>query len=239
MTTQKLATLSIDSNLRPILVLDPGSHLAIGKVVRALKQMRSGLWPKYLGDTDILITSSAGKESEIYKLAATLTAKGYLLQETEEHKKLDQKLAARAAQLESQKAAIQERAAQAAVPPMGFAQKRFSFRPHPLGWRVTFATKSSFTAWAEGHNIPFSHLGKHHAIIGHLPQGITPKYDRTPQCTWVSPAPEASAEPALESKPRPDSTWTRDQIKSWLNDKGVDTLGITRKAELLELANSI
>lgn len=230
MTTQKLATLAINSRLQPVLVVDPGSHLAVGKIVQGLKRMRSGLWTHHEGDTTLVITPSVGKEHELYKLADSLPERGYLLEETPQHKDLDRVRAER-------KAKIQERAAQAAIPPMAFAQKRFSFRPHPLGWRVTFATKSSFTAWVNGHNIPFSHLGKHHAIIGHLPQSITPKYDRTPQCTWVSPAPEASAEPAPVE--RPDHKWTRDQIKSWLNDKGVDTLGITRKAELLELANSI
>lgn len=230
MTTQKLATLAINSRLQPVLVVDPGSHLAVGKIVQGLKRMRSGLWTHHEGDTTLVITPSVGKEHELYKLAWSLPERGYLLDETPQHKDLDQVRAERKAKFEA-------RAAQAAVPPMGFAQKRFSFRPHPLGWRVTFATKSSFTAWAEGHNVPFSHLGKHHAIIGHLPQGITPKYDRTPQCTWVGPAPdEALAEAPVE---RPDPTWTRDKIKTWLSSQGIDTVGLTRKAELLELANSI
>lgn len=230
-THQKLATLSVDSKLRPIIVIDPGSHLAIGRIIRGLKQARTGLWPKYLGDTDVLISVSKGKEIEIYKLAATLTAQGYYLQETEEHKKLEQALAERKAYAAKVQAEMKAKAAKAAIPPMAFANKRFSFRPHPCGWRVTFATQSSFLSWAKGHQVSFAHLGKHHAIIPHLPVGITPKYDRTEKCAWVQPPVPTTSDPI------PDSTWTRDQIKSWLNDRGVDTLGVNRKADLLELVN--
>ena len=231
MTVTKFASLTVNSRLQPVLVIDPGSHLAIGSIIKGLKQMKTGLWPRHEGDTCISIIASPGKEAELYKLAYALPTRGYQLEETSQHKELDKALAQR-------KAEIEKRVAQAAIPPMAFANKRFSFRPHPLGWRVTFATQSSFISWAKGHSIPFSHLGRHHAIISNLPQGITPKYDRTPKSTWVQP-PVPTPEPEATPEPSPDSSWTRDQIKAWLHDRGIDTVGVTRKAELLELVNSI
>jgi len=229
MTVTKFASLTVNANLQPVLVLDTGSHLTNGKIIAGLKAMKTGLWPRHEGDTTLVITATSGKEAELYKLAWSLPQRGYVLEETPQHKQLDEKRAER-------KAKIQERVAKAAIPPMAFANKRFSFRPHPRGWRVTFATQSSFISWAKGHSIPFSHLGRHHAIISNLPQGITPKYDRTPKSTWVQP-PVPTPEPEATPEPRPDSSWTRDQIKAWLRDQGIDTLGITRKSELLELVN--
>jgi len=233
--TTKFASLTVNARLQPVLVIDPGSHLAIGRIIQGLKQMRTGLWPRHEGDTTLVVTASAGKEAELYKLAWSLPGRGYQLEETPQHKGLDQALAQR-------KQEIQARVAQAAIPPMAFANKRFSFRPHPRGWRVTFATQSSFISWAKGHEIPFTNLGKHHAIIAHLPQGITPKYDRTPKSTWVQPPiptpdPEPTPEPTPD--PVPDASWTRDQIKEWCESRNLDTTGLRRKAELLELVNSI
>lgn len=231
MNTTKLAILTTNSRLQPVLVVDPGSHLAIGRIISGLKAMRTGLWPS-VHETTVTITATQGKECELYKLAWSLPERGYKLEETPAHKSLDEARAQRKAQ-------IQERVAKAAIPPMAFAAKRFSFRPHPRGWRVTFATQSSFTAWANGHEIPFTHLGKHHAIIGHLPAGITPKYDRTPKSTWVQPPVPTTPDPEPTPEPTPDSTWTRDQIKAWLQANGIDTLGLTRKADLLELVQEV
>jgi len=227
--TTKFASLTVNARLQPVLVIDPGSHLAIGKIIAGLKQMKTGLWPRHEGDTTLVVTASAGKEAELYKLAWSLPQRGYQLEETRQHKELDEARAKR-------KAEIQARVAQAAIPPMAFANKRFSFRPHPKGVRVTFATQSSFVAWANGHGISFTHLGKHHAVIRYLPAGCTLKFDRILKCPWVQP-PVPTPEPEATPEPSPDSSWTRDQIKSWLRDRGIDTLGITRKSELLELVN--
>ena len=231
MTVTKFASLTVNSRLQPVLVIDPGSHLAIGSIIKGLKQMKTGLWPRHEGDTCISIIASPGKEAELYKLAYALPTRGYMLEETQQHKELDKALAQR-------KAEIEERVAQAAIPPMAWAAKRFSFRPHPKGVRVTFATQSSFVAWAEGHGISFTNLGKHHAVIRYLPAGCTLKFDRILKCPWVQP-PVPTPEPEATPEPSPTASWTRDQIKAWLHDRGIDTVGVTRKAELLELVNSI
>ncbi len=224
-TATKLATLTVNARLQPVLVIDPGSHLAIGKIINGLKQMRTGLWPRHEGDTCLVITATQGREAELYKLAWSLPGRGYQLEETAQHKNLDEARAQR-------KQEIQERIAKAAIPPMAFAAKRFSFRPHPKGVRVTFAAQNSFVAWAEGHGISFSHLGRHHAIIAKIPQGIALKFDRTPKCDWVQPSvPSAAPDP----EPTPDSTWTTPQLKDWCKAHGLDTIGLRRKAEFLEL----
>jgi len=240
MTLQKLATLSVDSNLRPILVVDPGSHLAIGRIIRGLKVARTGLWPKYLGDTDILISASKGKEIEIYKLAATLTAKGYYLQETEQHKNLEQTLAERKAYAAKMQAEMKAKSALAAIPPRGFAAKRFKWSRHRNFIVAQFAQKSAFLAWAKAQNIQPTWTGEHRAIISlaHLPwlqaSGIIPMPLALPPAT-----PEPSPEPTPEPEASPKASWTKDRIKRWLNNRGIDTIGVVRKDELLELVNSI
>ncbi len=227
--TTKFASLTVNARLQPVLVVDPGSHLAIGKIIAGLKQMKTGLWPRHEGDTTLVITASQGREHELYKLAWSLPERGYLLEETPQHRNLDEARAKR-------KAEIQERVAQAAIPPMEYVIKRFSFRPHPRGVQVSFFSHGDFTRWANANGIPYTNLCRHRAIIRHLPPGCTFKYDRTCKCPWVQP-PVPTPEPEATPEPSPDSSWTRDQIKSWLRDRGIDTLGITRKSELLELVN--
>ena len=232
MTTTKLASLTVNSRLQPVLVIDPGSHLAVGKIISGLKRMRTGLWPRHEGDTCITITATQGKECELYKLAWSLPQRGYKLEETPQHKGLDEARAKR-------KAEIEQRIAQAAIPPMGFAAKRFSFRPHPHGLRVTFATQSSFLSWANGHEIPFTHLGKHHAIIAKIPQGIALKFDRTPKCDWVQPPVSTTPDPEPTPDATPNSTWSRDQLKKWCEARNLETTGLRRKAEFLDLIQEV
>ena len=60
------------------------------------------------------------------------------------------------------------------------------------------------------------------------------------QCPWVQPpVPSAAADPEPTSEPSPTAPWTKDRIKSWLSSRGVDIIGITRKADLLELVQEV
>ena len=214
-TGTNLAILTVNSNLTPMLVIDPGSHNKIGKIIQSLKAKRQGFQFR-VEDTTLSI------RGKIYDLIPSLIARGYHVEETEAHR--------------NREAVIAQRRAIAAIPPMGYASKRFSFRPHPLGCRVTFADKRAFVNWADGHGIEYDHLGRHHAVIGHLPVGCTLKYDRTPKCPMCCPAPPEppAGELELTAAPTgPDSTWTISQLRGYCIDHGISVIGLSKKSQFL------
>ena len=219
MNATNIAILTVNSNLTPILVIDPGSHNKIGKIIQSLKAKRQGFGFQVEGTTLFI-------RGKIYDLIPSLIARGYHVEETAEH--------------HNREAVIAQRRAIAATPPMGYAAKRFSFRPHPLGVRVTFADRRAFLAWANGHGVEFAHLGRHHAIIGHLPQGCTLKYDRTPKCAWAQPPVWGEScpwcQPPIPEAPAPaapDSTWTISQLRGYCIDHGISVIGLSKKSQFL------
>lgn len=144
-------------NHQPALLVTLKDKRQIPAIFRSLAQARSGLWPRHLEGSLISITSSKG-EGEILKLLGSLSNKGYEIEISETYEQV-------AVERERRIAEIEARKRQDAIPSMGFAAKRFSFRSHPLGLRATFASQSAFKAWAAGHGIEILSYGKHHAYL--------------------------------------------------------------------------
>ena len=211
-TTAPLAILTVNAAFAPVLVIDPGSNLKIGKIIDGLRAKKAGFSFEVSGTTLFI---KNGKGDELYRLVSALAAKGYSLEETAAHRNREEAKAERRAEQA-------ERAAIAAIPPRGFAQRRFKWQIENFGIVARYADRKAFINWATAHDLDVRLVGDHRAIIAaaHLSWLRASGIIRT-----------LALPPAAD--PTPDSSWTVSQLREHCINNNISVLGLTKKAQFL------